>query len=107
MAKRTDLHELLSEIVNMPEPDGDTHVYYNSTENIRMKFPAIKYSRKKINNTYADDLVYKQKRAYTVIVIDYAADSPIVDSVSNLPECTHERFYKANNLNHDVFTIYW
>ena len=107
MAKRTDLQVLLSEIVNIPEPDGDTHVYYNPTENVRMKFPAIKYSRKKINNTYADDLVYTQKRAYTVIVIDYDADSPIAEKVSKIPNCIHERVYKASNLNHDVFTIYW
>ena len=107
MAKRTDLHKVLCEIVNMKEPDGDTHVYYNSTENVRMKYPAIRYSRAKIDNKHADDSVYMQKRSYTVIVIDYDADSSIVEKVSKLPQCVHNRFYKANNLNHDVFTIYW
>lgn len=103
--KRLELHEILCDLVNITEPDGDRHVYFNPLESVRMKYPAIRYSRSRINNTHADNSVYNQTKSYEVIVIDKNPDSGIVDRVSVLPLCRHDRTYKADNLNHDVFTI--
>lgn len=106
MDERLEFHEILCGIVNITEPDGDRHVYFDPPPSVKMKYPAIRYSRANIKNTHANNSVYKQNNAYEVIVIDYDPDSLIVKKVSKLPTCSFNRHYKADNLNHDVFTIY-
>ena len=101
MASRLELHEKFCEIL------GSRNVYFQPPASVRLNYPAIIYSRKDIDNKYADDLVYKQAVAYTVTVIDPNPDSEIVVEVSRLPTCRFDRNYKADNLNHDVFTLYY
>ncbi len=100
MASRLELHEKLCAIL------GSRNVYFQPPASVRLNYPAIIYSRKDIDNRYADDLVYKQDTAYDVTVIDPNPDSEIVVEVSRLPTCRFDRHYKADNLNHDVFTLY-
>ena len=107
MDKRLELHEILCGIVNITEPDGNRHTYYEPPSSVSMKYPAIVYKRKKINNTYANNRVYNQSIAYEVTVIDSHPDSEYVKKVSVLPTCSFDRHYKADNLNHDVFTLYY
>lgn len=101
MEKRLELHEVLCELL------GSRNVYYQPPESVKMKYPAIVYSRSDIRNTFANDSVYKQARAYDVIVIDPDPDSEIVVKVSQLPSCRFDRHYTSDNLNHDVFTLYY
>ena len=98
---REDLQTLLEEIL------GSRNVYFQPPESVKMGYPAIVYARAIIGNTYADNRVYSQKRHYTVTVIDPDPDSELVWKVSLLPGCRFDRHYKADNLNHDVFTVYW
>lgn len=83
---------------------GTHNVYFQPPESLKMNFPAIVFKRKKIDNTHANNAVYRQEDQYEIIVIDYDPDSEIVRQVSLLPRCRHESHYVANNLNHDVFT---
>lgn len=101
MASRLELHEKFCEIL------GSRNVYFQPPASVRLNYPAIIYSRKDIDNRYADDLVYKQDTAYDVTVIDRNPDSEIVVEVSHLPTCRFDRHYNADNLNHDVFTLYY
>ena len=101
MANRLELHELLCGIL------GSRNAYYQPPASVQMKYPAIKYSRKDIENSYADNSVYMQSLAYEVTVIDEDPDSEIVEKVSKLPTCSFERHYEADNLNHDVFILYY
>jgi len=101
MNKRKELHELLENVI------GNSNVYYQPPASVMMQYPAIVYSRTNISNTYADNLAYKQRYAYNVIVIDYAADSEIVAKVAKLPMCRFNRHYVADNLYHDSFIIYY
>lgn len=100
-ASRLKLHEILCDIL------GSRHVYYQPPESIKMTYPAIVYSRNNIENIYANNNVYKQSYSYEIIVIDEDPDSDIVDKVSRLQACRFNRHYTADNLNHDVFTIYY
>lgn len=106
MGNRLTLHEKLCEIINITEPNGDRHVYYQPPASILMKYPAIKYSRSSIDNRHASNSVYKQFDAYEIIVIDPNPDSEYVRAISKLPRCRFGRHYTADNLNHDTFTIY-
>ena len=72
-----------------------------------MNYPAIVYARKTIDNSYANNSVYKQNYAYEITVIDKNPDSEIVNKVSKLPTCRFDRHFKSDNLNHDVFTLYY
>lgn len=72
-----------------------------------MNYPAIVYSRKDIDNIYANNDTYLQTKAYNVIVIDKNPDSEIVEKVSILPKCRFDNHYVADNLNHDAFTLYF
>lgn len=100
MNSRLELHEKLCVIL------GSRNVYYQPPESVKMKYPAIVYSRSNIINRHANDSVYMQSPAYEVIVIDKNPDSMIVDRLSLLPKCRFDRHYEADNLNHDIFTIY-
>ena len=100
MQARLELHEALCTIL------GSRHVYYQPPESVKMEYPAIVYSRNSIENTFAENSVYKQDHQYQIIVIDKDPDSEIVAAISKLPMCQFVRHYEANNLNHDVFTIY-
>ena len=100
MQTRLELHELLCTAL------GSRHVYYQPPESVKMEYPAIVYSRNSIENTFAENSVYKQDHQYQIIVIDKDPDSEIVAAISKLPMCQFVRHYEADNLNHDVFTIY-
>lgn len=102
MAKsRLDLHEELCDIL------GSRNVYFQPPESLKMKYPAIVYSRDNIDNKFADDNVYMQACRYRVTVVDANPDSEIVERVSKMPSCAFNRHYAASNLNHDVFTLYY
>lgn len=101
MANRLDLQALLEQIL------GSRNVYFQPPESLKMSYPAIRYVRKPIQNRFADDSVYKQLQQYEITVIDKNPDSEIWKAISRLPKCRHDRHYQADNLNHDVFTLYY
>lgn len=101
MANRLDLQTLLENIL------GSRNVYYQPPASVQMKYPAIVYSRDNIENTHADDSVYKQNVAYEIIVIYKDPDSDIPMEISKLPLCRFDRKYISDNLYHDVFTLYF
>lgn len=101
MGSRLELQTVLEELL------GSRNVYYQPPASVLMKYPAIVYSRDDITNTFADNRVYMQVTAYMVTVIDKNPDSEIVTKVSQLPMCSFERHYVSDNLNHDVFTLYF
>lgn len=101
MADRLDLHEILCDAL------GSRNVYFDPPESVKMQYDAIRYSRSNIENTYANNSAYLQRNRYEVIVIYRDPDSDIPGKISRLPLCRHDRHYVADNLHHDVFTLYY
>lgn len=101
MADRLKLHAKLIELL------GSNHVYYQSPETIKMEYPAIRYSKTNIKSTFANSKVYSNKKSYEIIVIDKKPDNVVIDKMFELPYVRYDRHYVADNLNHDVFTIYY
>lgn len=101
MASRLQLQTELEELL------GSRNVYFQPPASVRMQYPAIVYSRSNIENRHADNNVYMQSYFYEITVINEDPDSEIVEKVSKLPTCRFDRHYKADNLNHDVFTLYY
>lgn len=82
-------------------------MYFQPPSSVHIKYPAIIYSRANIENLHANNRVYLSNIAYQLTVVDRDPDSEIVDKVSQLPKCSFNRHYVADNLHHDVFTIYF
>jgi hypothetical protein len=101
MADRLDLQTLFEELLE------SENVYFDPPESKRMEYPAIRYSRAKIVNRFANDSVYNQNNRYEVIAIYRDPDSDIPVKISRLPMCSHETHYVVDNLHHDRFTLYF
>lgn len=108
MGRRVDLHEKLCDVLSpFAEQDARRHVYYQPPPNVRIAYPCIIYSLSDIDTKFADNIPYVHLRRYSLTVIDKDPDSMIVDKVSNLPRCSFDRMYIADNLYHWTFSIYY
>lgn len=101
MLRRVDLQARLEELLGTP------NVYFQPPESMKLQYDAIVYFRKDIQNRHANDFVYKQDDAYEIVVIYKNPDSDLPRKISKLPMCSLDRHYVSDNLNHDVFTLYW
>lgn len=99
MAPRLQLHDLLVSIT--------THVYFQPPENVELIYPCIVYQRDFADTKFADNEPYAHTKRYMVTVIDRDPDSDIPDKVAQLPSCTFNRFYTADDLNHDVYQVFF
>lgn len=101
MGSRLNLQTTLEGIL------GSRNVYFQPPSSVRMQYPAIVYSRKDIDMRFANDKPYRKLPCYEVILVDKNPDSKFIDGILNLQYCSFDRHYEADNLNHDVFTLYY
>ena len=101
MASRFELQSKFEDVL------GSRNVYFQPPSSVRMQYPAIVYSRKDIEGRFANDKIYRKLPCYEVILIDKNPDSEFIDKILDLPYCSFDRHYEADNLNHDVFTIFY
>lgn len=97
MGNRHDLNDMLQSIV--------PNVYFQPPESIKMRYPAIRYSRNRIEKTNADNNWYHLANRYTLILIYREADSALPMELTKLNKCKHVNHYVAENLYHDVFEL--
>ncbi len=98
---RLDLQDLLVELLS------SDYVYFQPPVNVKLQYPCIIYKREDIATKFADNSPYKHKTKYQVTVVDTNPDSEINGKVRELPLCSYDRFYTADNLNHDVFNLFF
>lgn len=101
MAPRVDLQTILEAVL------GTRNVYFQPPSNVQMQYPCIVYNRDSADTEFAGNNPYRNTKRYQVTVIDRNPDSGIPDKVAALPLCSYDRFFTADNLNHDVFTIFF
>ena len=101
MGARLDLDSLLRTLV------GSGKVYFQPPTGLAMVYPCITYERYAAKTLFGDNNPYLYEQQYQLTIIYKDPDSPISDNVAKLPKCTFDRHFKADNLNHDVFTIYF
>jgi hypothetical protein len=82
-------------------------VYFQPPPNDKIEYPCIVYSRDDSDVKHAGNNPYSFTWRYQVTLIDRDPDSPVLDKLAALPLCDFNRSFKANNLNHDVFTLYF
>jgi hypothetical protein len=95
------LQSLLEEVL------GSSNVYFQPPANIKLSYPCIVYKRSGSDTIFADNVPYRRTTRYQVTVIDRNPDSNIPKKVGDLESCTHNDNFAVDNLNHDVFTLYY
>jgi hypothetical protein len=101
MGQRLDLQALLEELL------GSSNVYFQPPGNVTMAYPCIVYRRDNAVAQFADNSPYRNAKRYEVTIIDRNPDSEIPDKVASLPLCGFLRFFVKNNLNHDVYKLFF
>lgn len=86
---------------------GSRNVYYNPPASVKMRYPAIVFSRGKIEKKNANNAAYMQSHRYEVTVIDRNPDCKYIEEVLRLPMCTYDRHFVSDNLHHNTFTLYY
>ena len=99
--KRLELHNILVKLIT------PNKVYFQPPSSIKLEYPCIIYELEDISITYANSIKYKNKKIYSVTVIDQNPDSEIPLNVLALEYCEFDRHFKSDNLNHYVFTLYY
>lgn len=101
MGDRQDLQDLLVSILE------STNVYFQPPTNIQLSYPCIVYIKDKRDTEFAGNLPYKDVNGYQLTIIDHDPDSEIPDKIAKLPMCLFDRFFRADNLNHFVYNIFF
>lgn len=99
--RRLELHQKLVDVM-----DGNP-VYFQPPENFKMTYPCIVYSRKPPKTMHADDFPYIRRMRYQITVIDKDPDSPYPERVWGIKGMSRVNFFVHDNLNHDIFEIYY
>jgi hypothetical protein len=99
MGQRLELHQILLAIIPT--------VYFQPPTNVRLEYPCIVYHRDYADTKFADDSPYSHTKRYMITVIDPDPDSEIPDKVAALPMSLFNRFFTADDLNHDVYNVYF
>ena len=101
MVQRQSLQSKLEELL------GSRNVYYQPPSTTQMNYPAIRYSKSKIDSKFANNKKYSNKTLYDVTVIAGVPDNPVIGKILELPYSEHDRSYTADNLNHDIIKLYY
>lgn len=86
---------------------GSNHVYYQPPENLKMEYPAIRYSKSDEEDIYANNIKYMSMSVYDLVVIDKKPDNPVIKKLLELPYSEFDRHYVADGLNHDIIRIFY
>ena len=74
---------------------------------ITMHYPCIRYSRSHIDARFADNKPYLKHKRYELILIYEDADDDLPEKLIDEITVSHDRHYVADNLHHDVFSMYF
>ena len=101
MGSRADFQAVLDGL-----QDG-VNVYFQPPTGLALSYPAIVYNRDYRKTTYADNSPYVGTWRYLVMVIVTDPDSSLIDLVASLPMSSYLRHFARDNLNHEIFYVYF
>lgn len=102
MASRLELQAELEKLFETK------NVYFQPPENFKMKYDCVVYSRRSGDTRFANNLPYTFHKSYDITLIRQDPESDWVDKMAmHFPMCRYDRNYKKDNLEHDIFVLYW
>lgn len=102
MRSRLTLHTKLCTIL------GNTHVYYQPPESVKLYYPCIIYELSDVSTFKNDDTSTPTHKLYTIKHIYKDVDDELIDEmITRFQYCSFNRRFIADNLYHDVFELYY
>ena len=101
MGTRQELHTLLVNLL------PGVNIYFQPPPSFKMVYPCVIYKRDYAETKFSGNKPYFYQTRYLVTVIDTNPDSAIPKKIAMLPMCVFDRFYTADNLNHDVYKLFY
>lgn len=101
MACRLKLQEKLEELLE------SENVYYNPPKSLEMKYTAIRFKKVTPNVQFANNSRYFNKDCFELTVISRRPEDPVIEKILALPYTRWNQSYPADDLYHDVITIYY
>lgn len=84
------------------------NVYFQPPESVRLEYPCIVYERGTGTTRHADNNPYHFIPQYEITYIDPDPDAEMFEKLAMaLPSIRHVRHFKSDNLNHDVYELYF
>lgn len=101
MERRLQLQNLFRNILK------SDNVYFQPPQSRQMNYPCIVYTRDDIEIVKANNHNYLKQVRYTVTLIGADPESEYIDKLLEIPYCSYDRSFKMDNINHDVFSLYY
>lgn len=89
---------------------GSRNVYFQPPPGFMLKYPCIVYNRSPLFTIKADDTNYLNRGHFSVTYIDSNVERSIAMMSTILDSFDHisvERSFVSDNLNHDVYNLYY
>lgn len=87
---------------------GNSNVYFQPPESIRLHYPCIIYKRSSGSTRYANDMPYNFHQSYELMLITEEPDSSLIEDLAMaFPTIKYGRHFTKNNLNHYAYSIYY
>lgn len=86
---------------------GVKAVYFQAPGVEKMEYPCIVYEKSDTFKSHADNNPYRMENGYLLTVMDWDPDSPLFEAVDSLPKCRFDRAFASDQLNHQVFELYF
>lgn len=100
--RRIELGEKLKDVL------GSDRTYFQPTNKTILAYPCCIYNYGGVKTIYANNLYYHNTDRYTVTFISKDPDNTyLTDMYAMFPYARFDRRYIADNLYHDVFTLYY
>lgn len=94
--------------LELEEFDNVTMVKFQPPPSIMLTYPCIVYNLQRVYTRHADNYPYIGKDQYTITVIDPDPDSQIAkEIIKHFRYASFDRRFVADNLYHDVVTLYY
>lgn len=103
MGTRAELQAYLQTIADTV----NGRVYYQPPEDVKLSYPCIIYKRGLIESKHANNKAYMYRTRYDVTLIDHDPDSAMIPLIVETELADFSTHFTADNLNHDVFTLYY
>ena len=107
MGTRLELQTELESVIGK-RLDNKQNVYFQPPESVKMVYPCIVYNLDSIDQSHADNIVYRNTKGYQITLIEKDPDSIFLDKIlKSFKQIRFERSFVSSNLYHRVFRLYY
>lgn len=99
--------ELQRKLEGLYYPGETPHVYFQPPASVKIIYPAIIFNFSNVKTIRSNNNLYNYMKSYEVTFVSTEPHHYMFDKLMNFPYSSFDRRYVADNLYHDVFTIFY